>query len=155
MYITKYNPLKEFGSIGREMDSIFSDIFPIESIFSPAIKSTKKSKNDVVAPTLDMIDKGDSILVRVDMPGLKKDDISITIERNILNITANEKHTDEYAKEDFYYMERSSKKLARSVRLPVKIDPNKITASLKEGILEITLGKTKEVKPKKIKVEAN
>ncbi len=155
MYITKCNPLKEFGEIGRDMDSLFSEIFPMESIFSPTIKSARERTGEVVAPALDMIDKGDSILVRVDMPGVKKDDISITIEKNTLKFQAEKKHKDEYAKEDYFYMERSRAKLARSVALPVKIDPDKITASLKEGTLEITLGKVQEAKPRKIKVEAN
>lgn len=153
MYITKCNPLKEFGEFGKDMDSIFSEMFPMQSFFTPTLKSARKS--EAAAPSLDMIDKGEAILVRVDMPGIKKNDISITIERNTLKITAEQEHKDEYAKEDYFYKERSHARLARSVVLPVKIDSDKITASLKEGILEITLTKAQEIKPKKIKVETN
>ncbi len=142
-------------TIMRDMDRIWSEFFPTQMCINrtkkPFIEKKKASK--VVAPALDMIDFGDKIVLDVEMPGIKKSAIVITIDDNKLKIQASVDKKKEQADARYLHMERNVSFFARSVSLPTKIDEAHISASLKDGILEITLPKAEEVKPKKIKVE--
>ncbi len=154
MSIRKWSPLNEMDTIMRDMDRIWSEIFPVR--MSPGRTpetAIEKKESKVAAPALDMIDSRDKILVKVEMPGVKKSDIVITIDDDTLNIKAEVETKKEDKNEDYLYMERNYSSFARSISLPTKIEEGKISASLKDGILEITLPKAEEVKPKKIKVE--
>jgi HSP20 family protein len=152
MFIDRCFPIEKFDLTGMDMDRLFSEIFPMPGTNSAKVKSPKKRAN---VAALDMIDKGASIAVMVDVPGFKKEDIEISIEKNTLKLTGKRSVKDEYKDEDFYHMERNHAGFERTVVLPVKIDSDNIRASLKDGLLEITLSKAKERVPKKIKVEAS
>jgi HSP20 family protein len=152
MFIDRCFPIEKMDLLDGDIDKFFSDIFPSQRRPAPAVSSSGKM---TAFPALDMVDRGNAIVVAVDLPGIKKDDIVITVEKNTLKLTAEKSSKDEYKDEDFYHLERGRSKIERSVALPVKIDPELIKASLADGVLKITLTKAKELQPKKIKVEAN
>lgn len=152
MFLDRCFPVDRIDLIGGDIEKIFSDFFPFESALSPALKRTEKR---VKLPAIDMQDKGASIVVTVDLPGIKKDDITIMVEKNTLKLKALISEKEAFKDEDFYCRERNRSKFERSVALPVKIDSEKIKASLTDGVLSITLSKAQEILPKKIKVEVN
>jgi HSP20 family protein len=154
MSIEKWNPLREMDAIRRDMDRIWSELFPSprRAVAAAPWRRLSSEEGVAIAP-LDLIDAGDSVLVRVEMPGVTKDALEISVADDTLTIKGEVKEEKEYKTEEYYHSERSYKAFARSVGLPTKIDEKRITAQLKNGVLEIRLPKAEEVKPKKIKVE--
>ncbi len=91
--------------------------------------------------------------LEVDLPGVKKEDIDVKIEDNVLVVSAVRKYKNELTKDDYYICESSFGKIERRYSLPESIDTDKVNAKLEDGRLEIELEKTKKAKPKSISVK--
>ena len=104
-------------------------------------------------PNLDVVDRENEILVRAELPGIEKKDLNISITDNLLSIKGESGSETKEEKGDYYRHEISSFSFARSITLPCAVDDAKVTASLKKGILEITLPKMESSKRRNIKVE--
>jgi HSP20 family protein len=89
----------------------------------------------------------------MDLPGVKKDDIEIRVDGNLLQIRAERKFEDEKSQDKYYRLERFYGVFQRSFTLPDKVDPEKLKAKYENGVLTITLPKKAESHPKKVKVE--
>jgi len=90
--------------------------------------------------------------VEVEMPGLTRDDIEITLEDGVLTISGEKKMSSEQRKHNYHIRERQYGRFSRQFSLPVAVDENKVDALLKDGVLRITLDKREEAKPRKITV---
>jgi len=97
-------------------------------------------------PSLDVINRDSEVVIKAEVPGFDKKDISVSIADGILTIESKEE------KGDYYRREISSSSLARSISLPGNVDESKVVANLKNGILEITLPKAETSKPRKVEV---
>jgi HSP20 family protein len=104
-------------------------------------------------PAVDIAEHDNEYLVRVELPGVNKDDVKITIESNILTVRGEKKQEKETKKENFHRVERSYGSFQRSFTLPTTVTNEKIDASYKDGVLSITLPKAEEAKPKQIEVK--
>lgn len=91
--------------------------------------------------------------VEIDMPGIKKEDIDVRIDNNILTVCGERKMKKEVKKKDYYHMESSFGRVERSFSLPKGIDQDKINAQYKDGRLVIDLEREKSLKPKAIEVK--
>lgn len=91
--------------------------------------------------------------VEIDMPGIKKEDIDVRIDNNILTVSGERKMKKEVKKKDYYLMESSFGRVERSFSLPKGIDQDKINAKYKDGRLVIDLEREKSLKPKAIEVK--
>ena len=110
---------------------------------------------DGMTPALDVKDNDDTVEVRCDLPGVGKDDIDISVSGNVLTIKG-EKSEEKEDKESTYYRKESwSGSFQRSVQLPDTVDPDKADATMKDGVLVLTLPKKEEEKRKKINVKAS
>ena len=105
------------------------------------------------APEVDIVDEKDQIRVKADVPGMKKDEIEINVENDVLTIKGEKKEEKEIRERDFIRSERYYGVFHRSFTLPSSVDASKVNASYKDGVLEITLPKREGAKPKQIKVE--
>ncbi len=101
------------------------------------------------APRVDMFDQEDKVIVKAELPGVKKEDIDISVAGGVLTIKGERKVKDE----DYYCCERFRGTFYRAIQLPTDVEAAKIEANYADGILEITLPKVPEVKPKKIEVK--
>ncbi|HHL40492.1 MAG TPA: Hsp20/alpha crystallin family protein [Deltaproteobacteria bacterium] len=153
MAIEKWTPLKELETMRREMDRIWEELFTGGQRHRGRLAPQRAAAEGVAAPALDIIDKDDEILVKVEMPGVAKEDIDVSVENNVLTVKGEIRRSEEEKDDAYYHVERTYKSYARSIGLPVEINPEKIKAGLKDGILYIHLGKSEAVKPKRIKVE--
>jgi HSP20 family protein len=106
------------------------------------------------APTVDMIDQKDEIVVKADLPGLEEKDIEVTVQDGTLMIRGERKEEKEEKKEDYYFAERSYGAFLRSLPLPTGVEAERVKASFRKGVLEIHLPKAKEAKGKKIEIKA-
>jgi HSP20 family protein len=103
-------------------------------------------------PAVDVYEEGDSFHIRADLPGLKRDDIDITVDGNTLTISGEKKHEKETKEDSYYRAERFYGKFSRSVDMPSTVDTTKIEAKYKDGVLEIALPKSETARPKQIKI---
>jgi HSP20 family protein len=105
------------------------------------------------APAVDIIDEKDHLRVRVDLPGMKKEEIEVSVNNDTLTITGEKKEEKEIKERDYVRSERYYGAFHRSFTLPAGVDPQKVNAGYKDGVLEITLPKREDAKPKQIKVD--
>ena len=105
------------------------------------------------APPLDLHESNDHIVAVVELPGMRKEDIEISLQDGMLTISGERK--EETSQENgATRTERYTGKFRRSISLPSRVDGNKVSATYKDGILTVTLPKAEEAKPKQIKISA-
>lgn len=105
-------------------------------------------------PALDLYQNNDNIVAVVELPGMRKEDIEISLQDGMLTISGERK--EENGQENgATRTERFTGKFRRSITLPTRVDANKVTATYKDGILTVTLPKAEEAKPKQIQINLN
>jgi len=102
-------------------------------------------------PALDLYQNNDNVVAVVELPGMRKEDIDVSLNDGMLTI-AGERQSSTGEGENAERTERFSGKFRRSVTLPTRVDASKVSASYKDGILTVTLPKSEEAKPKKVEV---
>lgn len=105
------------------------------------------------APAVDIVDEKDQIKVKADLPGMKKEEIEVNFENDVLTIKGEKKEGKEIKEKDFVRSERYYGAFHRAFSLPAGVDAAKINAAYKDGVLEITLPKKEGAKLKQIKVD--
>lgn len=100
------------------------------------------------APKCDIFETDTEIVVKVELPDVKKEDIDVGIENNMLTIRGERKFEEETRRENYHRVERSYGEFRRSFTLPQFADPEKVAAGYKDGILRVTIAKKEEVKPR-------
>jgi HSP20 family protein len=132
--------------------SLFDDFF--EVMETPGKGKRSWFEGAMWEPAVDLIDKKDRLIAKVELPGVEKKDVKISLSDNNLTIQGEIKKEEETRKENYYYRERAYGNYARTISLPAEIDKDKISAKFKNGILEVTIPKKPEVQPKEITIEA-
>lgn len=147
---TNLVPFKGFFDLQREMNDLF-DNFSLgrwldrdDSLFEGAW-----------TPAIDVHDSKDNIVVRADLPGMKKEDIEVSIQDGTLIIRGEKKEETERKEKGAVRTERFYGSFHRAVSLPTAVDDTKVKANYKNGVLELTLPKKEEAKPKQIKIDVN
>lgn len=108
---------------------------------------------EVSAPSVDVIDKGDEILVSAEIPGVDKKDLHVTVTEDKITISGETKFEEELKGKNFYRSERKYGKFTRTVPLPELVDTKTAKASYKNGVLNISIKKQKPIKEKEIEIE--
>jgi len=101
---------------------------------------------------LDVAETDDAVVVTAEVPGIDPKEVDISLRENVLSIKGEKKHEKEEKGKDYQRIERAYGTFSRRVTLPSYIDPEKVEADYKDGILTITVAKKAEAKPKTIKV---
>jgi HSP20 family protein len=104
-------------------------------------------------PALDVHEDKDQFVAKVEVPGMKKEDIDISLHDGSLSISGERKTDEKFAKADVYRAERFVGRFQRTIALPAPVAAEKVRAEYKDGVLTITLPKTEEAKPKRIDVQ--
>ena len=144
-------PWRPFREL-EEMERRFEDIFgrPFMSAAWRRVPAEERGW----APAIEVFEKEDRFIVKAELPGMKQEDIDVSVVGDMLTIKGERKAETEVKEEDYYCCERSYGGFSRSVALPSTVDAGKIEASYEDGVLEVSLPKAPEVKPKKISVSA-
>lgn len=103
-------------------------------------------------PACDIYETESEIVVKAELPEVKKDDVHVSLENNVLTIRGERKFEDEKNRENYHRIERSYGEFVRSFTLPATIDSNNVSAEFNDGLLRVTLPKREEAKPKQIEV---
>ena len=105
-------------------------------------------------PAVDVYEDKDHVFVRAELPGMKKDEIDISLHEGVLTLSGERKLEKDYEKAEGHRVERFVGRFQRSITLPSPVDAGKVRATYKDGILAVTLPKAEEAKPKQISVNA-
>jgi HSP20 family protein len=142
------------SSIEREMNQFFRE-FP-QSFFGELPFRMDTAHPFLAVPNVDVMEKEDVILVTADLPGMKEKDVDVSVYENILTIKGEKKQEKEEKSKNYCCKERSFGEFKRNIVLPAEIDPENIDATIKHGVLSVTLKKTKaeQKKQKNINVKA-
>jgi HSP20 family protein len=145
MAITRWRPFRDLVSIRDEMNRLFEDFFggtPARSEWEEGIWS----------PTIDVSETKDKVMVEADLPGLKKEDVKISVQDDTLIIKGEKKQKKEEKEADYHRVERSYGSFFRLIPLPTSVKRDQVKANYKDGVLKITMPKTEEVKSKEIPI---
>lgn len=146
-------PETYFGDVERYFDKFFRHPF---SLMTPTLGLRdflrEYPKLGELSPSVDIYEEGNELVVKAELPGIKKEDLNVTITENRITIEGEKKQEEKVEKNDYHWVERSYGSFNRSFRLPDNVNGEAAKASFKEGILEIRAPKTEEAKQKKITV---
>ena len=148
--LTRWNELDRtlfsLDDIYRRMDRLFYEDAPRQG----------RAADEVYGrgyPRMNVHDVGTTLVVRVEVPGLQDKDVTLTLNQDVLML-AGKRAVDAPKGYSVHRQERAALSFSRSVTLPCKVDPEKTTADLKDGVLTVTLGKVAEAQPRRIAVRA-
>jgi HSP20 family protein len=124
-----------------------------DSFFRGGIQDDGTLFPSVWTPAVDIAEHDNEYVVKVELPGVSKDDVKITMQENILTIRGEKKEEKESKESNYHRVERSYGSFQRSFTLPTQVKSHKIEALYADGILVVTLPKAEEARPKQIEVK--
>jgi HSP20 family protein len=145
MELMRWRPAGHLG-LNHRMNRLFDDFF------APITGECETATTLNWHPVVDVFEKDDNIVIKAELPGVEKKDIHIDMKGNMLTLSGERSVDNEASEEKSYRRERSFGKFVRSFHLADGIDPEKINAEYKEGILRLEIPKPEVEKPKQITV---
>jgi len=142
-----------WGSLGR-LSNLRDEI---DRLFEEPLSELARTSHLLSGwtPALDVYEDKDTLTVKAELPGMKKEDIDISLHDGCLSISGERKSEEKFEKADVYRAERFVGRFQRALTLPSPVAVDKVKAQYKDGVLTITLPKTEEAKPKQIDVNVN
>ena len=146
MSLVRWQPYGAVASLQDSINRLFHDAFP---------RSLGEEDYAVSAwkPVVDIYDKDDAVVIHAELPGIKKEDVSIEVKDNVLTIKGDRAEVKEVNEDSYFRKERIFGSFQRSFTLPSAINPENIKASFKDGVLQIEIPKPEEQKPKQIEIK--
>jgi HSP20 family protein len=135
-----------------EMERMMSDFMRRPFAMFPAIWPRMDIIEEEMIPAIDIYEEDDSVIAKVELPGMKKEDINVEVNNGILKISGEKKREEKVEKKNYYRIERSSGSFERSITLPFETQADKAKASFKDGVLQIKIPKSEEAKKKETKI---
>ncbi len=146
--LSAWRSLDRWSNLRDEMNSLFD---------APFWANTMREAQLFTGwtPALDLYQTNDDVVAVVELPGMRKEDIDLSMQDGILTISGERKEEAAANGEKTARTERFVGKFRRSISLPTRVDANKVNATYKDGILTVTMPKAEEVKPKQIQVNVS
>ena len=146
MTIVRWDPFRNMTTLQDRINRVFDE----------AVSRSKDYDDEVSKcdwrPIVDIYDSEKAIVIDAELPGVTKDDITLDVKENILTLKGKRKSGEEAKKENYYRMERCFGTFERAFTLPATVDPGKIKANFKDGILRTEIPKPEEKRPKQISI---
>ncbi len=144
MNLTRWSPTRDFAALevdrlNRMFDAVFSGEPMTNSAWVPAVDIYETAEKDVV--------------VKVEVPAMKREDIKVTFENNVLTIEGERKIDDEVKSEQYHRIERRYGAFRRSFTMPASVDGSRVQAAYQDGVLKITMPQRAEAKPRQITID--
>ena len=142
--LAHWSPVDRLTSLREEMNRLFESTFGREFGIIGGW-----------SPSLDIFEDKDHVFVKIELPGMKKEEIDISLQNGMLIISGERKKESEIHEGETFRSERFFGRFHRTVSLPTEVDATQVKASYKDGILTVELPKTEEAKPKQIEVKVD
>jgi HSP20 family protein len=139
MALVQFDPFATLESMERDLNRMLQRVSGRDSGWTPAI---------------DLKHVGDDVIARIDLPGMKEEDVSVEVADGMLTVSGERADEHEETKGTWYHRERLFGSFSRSFSIPAGVDPTKITAEFADGVLEVTMPGTPQPKPKRVPVTA-
>lgn len=143
MPITRWDPFRDVTTLQNRLNSLFQDYNRAEG--EPVAAAS-------FIPPVDIYEDDHQIVLKLEVPGMKQEDLDIQLENNNLTVRGERKFENEEKEENFHRIERRYGSFVRNFSLPQTIDTNNVTANYDAGVLTISLAKKAESKPKQVKI---
>ena len=141
--VTRWDPFQDVLSLREAMSQLMEESF---------VQPTAAQGGKKFVPALDLSETADGYLVEAALPGVKPEDVEITVENNVLTIKGEARQEVDEQKRNFHRVERRFGSFQRTIGLPTTVKADAIQASLTNGVLRLEIPKAEEVKPRKISV---
>jgi HSP20 family protein len=136
--LTRWEPFAELGELRSRFDRMFDDFtFGRERAWTPAV---------------DVVRENGNLVVRADIPGIKPEEVKIEVEDDILTVSGEHEERKEEKGKHYVRRERRYGSFSRSMALPAGVDPNKIEATTRDGVVEVTIPLPKEAKKEPVRI---
>ena len=145
--ITRWDPFAEMASLRSAFDRMFEDARPFRALTGDG--------NGTSYFPVDVFETGEEVVVKASLPGVKPEDIDISVHGDVLTIKGESKEETEEKAQNWYRHERRYGAAIRQLTLPSEVSADKAQATFEDGVLRLALPKSETAKPKTIKVQAN
>jgi len=148
MTLVRWSPFRDLVGYQEEMNRLFNDFIS---------RSTDRPEEGTILwnPVVDIAETENDITVTAEFPGMTRGDIKISLQDNVLSFKGEKKQEKEDTKTNYHRIERAFGAFQRSFVLPTTVDAGRVNATMKDGVLTITLPKAEEAKPKEIAIAVN
>ena len=146
MNMITYDPFRELRSLQDEVNRVFSSSF--------GRGSESGMMRGAWNPSVDIFENKDQIVLEAELPGMKPEDVSISIENNVLTLHGERRFEKKDENDNFHRVERSYGSFTRSFTLPPTVSSENVEATFDNGILRLSLAKREEAKPRRIEIKA-
>ena len=145
MAVVRWDPFRELGMLQDRMNRLFDNAGRGWRADEPAATTSW-------SPSVDIFETEGEIVVKAELPGMNREDITLHLENNVLTLRGERKFEKETKDENYHRIERSYGNFCRSFSIPATVDEEKIRADYKDGVLKIALPKKDQAKPKQINI---
>lgn len=146
------SPFDELERMERWFENMWSRPF---SLLTPLWHGASIAEREEISPSVDIFEEGNDLVVKADLPGVRKEGLDVNIAENYLTISGEKKKEEKVERENYYRFERSYGSFTRRFELPEGLDTDKAKAHFENGVLEVRIPKSEEAvkKAKKISID--
>jgi HSP20 family protein len=142
---TAWDPFTRLSTLRDEIDRLFDSPYSaLSAVTQPFLSGW--------LPAVDLFEDKDQFILKAELPGMKKEDIEVSLHEGVLSLSGERKTDDKYTNAEVCRSERFLGRFQRSLALPTLVNPEKVQATYKDGILTVTVAKAEEAKPKQIAI---
>lgn len=145
MSLTRWDPFREMMTLRNAMDRLMEEAF--------VLPTRLRAFGEGLGLAVDLAETEEAFVVRTSIPGVKPDDLEITLAENVLTIKGETKAEEDIKEEQYHIRERRFGSFSRSVSLPGPVDADAVEATYENGVLTVRVAKAAEARPKKIPVQ--
>ncbi len=150
--LTPWRPMKELESLQHRMEQLFDHL---SDRFRGTERPTSVWGSDAWAPAIESHADNGNLIVKADLPGVDPKEVTVSVVGNQLTIEGERKHEEKKEEKDYFYQELSYGKFSRSLTIPEGVEADKVKATFKNGVLEVSMPAPKQLAAKKIQIEAS
>ena len=141
MALIRWEPVRELNTIQSEMNRLFNSFF-----------DTPDARTRRWVPAMDLVERDEHFVLRVDLPGLTEADVKVELEDNVLTIAGERKQEEDHRADGYYRLERAFGAFSRSLTLPEGVDADAVAARFENGVLEVSVPKPEQRKPRRVSI---
>ena len=147
MALIRWDPFRDLLTLQDRMDRLFEESISRNKVFEQSLAS------GVWSPAVDIYETNDEIVLKAELPGLRKEDVSIEVTDNSLILSGERMFEKDIREENYHRIERSYGSFSRTFSLPTTVDQDGVNAKFIDGILEIHIPKAEKTKAKVIEIK--
>jgi len=159
MAIVRFDPFRELDRLQNEVNRLFEGYNSNADVPAPARQNSGGGSGALMArawaPVVDIAETQNEVVLRAELPGLKQEDIDIELTGDTLTLRGERKFENEERKDNFVRVERSYGRFQRSFTLGVPVQNDQVSATYRDGVLEIHLPKSEQTRPRKVQVSVS